>query len=127
MARQRKFSPERKSEFEPQIDKKNRGVLDILIVSVDGLTGFGDAISAVFSKTEIQRCIVRQIRYTTKFVSYKDVNAFITDLKHIYQASTEDAALSALDTLEEKWGENSRDWNQILAQLCIISTPSDIL
>ena len=62
MARQRKFSPERKSEFEPQIDKKNRGVLDILIVSVDGLTGFGDAISAVFSKTEIQRCIVRQIR-----------------------------------------------------------------
>ena len=83
---------------------KNRGVQDILIVSVDGLTGFGDALSAVFPKTEIQRCIVHQIRYTTKFVSYKDVKAFIADLKDIYQASTEDAALSALDTLEEKWG-----------------------
>ena len=74
-------------------------------MSVDGLTGFGDAISAVFPKTEIQRCIVHQIRYTTKFVSYKDVKAFIADLKDIYQASTEDAALSALDTLEEKWGK----------------------
>jgi len=83
---------------------KNRGVQDILIVSVDGLTGFGDAISAVFPKTEIQRCIVHQIRYTTKFVSYKDVRTFIADLKDIYQASTEDAALRALDTLEEKWG-----------------------
>lgn len=84
---------------------KNRGVEDIMIISVDGLTGFADAISAVFPKTEIQRCIVHQIRYTTKFVSYKDIKAFTKDLKQIYQAATEELALQALDELEEKWGK----------------------
>lgn len=58
---------------------KNRGVEDILIVSVDGLTGFVDAINAVFPQTEVQRCIVHQIRYTTKFVYYKDMKPFVTD------------------------------------------------
>ena len=84
---------------------KNRGVEDILIVSVDGLTGFGDAISAVFPKTEIQRCIVHQIRYTTKFVYYKDLKPFMRDLKDIYQAATLSEAEEALEALEEKWGE----------------------
>ena len=84
---------------------KNRGVEDIMIISVDGLTGFVDAIGAVFPKTEIQRCIVHQIRYTTKFVSYKDIKAFTKDLKQIYQAATEELALQALDGLEEKWGK----------------------
>ena len=84
---------------------KNRGVEDIMIVSVDGLTGFVDAIGAVFPQAEIQRCIVHQIRYTTKFVSYKDVKAFTADLKLIYKASTEEAALEALDALEAKWGD----------------------
>jgi len=84
---------------------KNRGVEDIMIVSVDGLTGFGDAINAVFPKTEIQRCIVHQIRYTTKFVNYKDLKPFVKDLKVIYQAPTEDAALEALSDLEETWGK----------------------
>ena len=84
---------------------KNRGVEDVLIVSVDGLTGFGDAISAVFPKTEIQRCIVRQIRYTTKFVYYKDLKPFMKDLKSIYQAATLSEAEEALDALEENWGE----------------------
>ena len=84
---------------------KNRGVEDILIVSVDGLTGFGDAISAVFPKTEIQRCIVHQIRYTTKFVYYKDLKPFMRDLKEIYQAATLSEAEEALEALEEKWGE----------------------
>ena len=56
---------------------KNRGVEDIMIVSVDGLTGFGDAINAVFPKAEIQRCIVHQIRYSTKFISYKDIKPFM--------------------------------------------------
>lgn len=83
---------------------KNRGVEDILIVSVDGLTGFGDAIHAVFPKAEIQRCIVHQIRYTTKFVSYKDIKPFMKDLKLVYKADTEELALTALDELEEKWG-----------------------
>ena len=55
---------------------KNRGVEDIMIVSVDGLTSFGETISAVFPKAEIQRCIVHQIRYTAKFVNYKDLKPF---------------------------------------------------
>lgn len=84
---------------------KNRGVKDIMIVSVDGLTGFGDAIAAVFPKAEVQRCIVHQIRYTTKFVSYKDIKPFMKDLKCVYQADTEELALTALDDLEEKWGK----------------------
>lgn len=83
---------------------KNRGVEDIMIVSVDGLTGFGDAIGAVFPKAEIQRCIVHQIRYSTKFVNYKDLKPFVKDLKEIYQAATEELALENLDGLEEKWG-----------------------
>ena len=84
---------------------KNRGVEDIMIVSVDGLTGFGDAINAVFPQAEIQRCIVHQIRYTTKFVSYKDIKAFMKDLKLVYKADTEELALEALDDLDEKWGK----------------------
>jgi len=84
---------------------KNRGVEDIMIVSVDGLTGFGDAISAVFPKAEIQRCIVHQIRYTTKFVNYKDLKPFIKDLKTVYQATTEETALENLDELEAVWGK----------------------
>lgn len=84
---------------------KNRGVEDIMIVSVDGLTGFGEAIGAVFPKAEIQRCIVHQIRYTAKFVNYKDLKPFVKDLKAIYQAPSEDSALSGLEELEEKWGK----------------------
>ena len=84
---------------------KNRGVEDIMIVSVDGLTGFGDAIHAVFPQAEIQRCIVHQIRYSTKFISYKDLRPFMADLKLVYKADTEDLALTALDDLEEKWGK----------------------
>ena len=84
---------------------KNRGVEDIMIVSVDGLTGFGDAISAVFPKAEIQRCIVHQVRYTTKFVNYKDLKPFVKELKEVYQAPTEEIALENLDAFEEKWGK----------------------
>lgn len=84
---------------------KNRGTEDIMIVSVDGLTGFGDAIGAVFPKAEIQRCIVHQVRYSTRFVNYKDLKPFVKDLKEVYQASTEELALENLDQLEEKWGK----------------------
>ena len=83
---------------------KNRGVEDIMIISVDGLTGFGDAKHAVYPNTEIQRCIVHQIRYSTKFISYKDIKAFMRDLKEVYQAPTEEIALQELDALEEKLG-----------------------
>ncbi len=75
-----------------------------MIVSVDGLTGFVDAIHAVFPLAEIQRCIVHQIRYSTKFISYKDIRAFMKDLKLVYKADTEQLALEALDMLEENWG-----------------------
>lgn len=84
---------------------KNRGVEDIFIVSVDGLTGFGEAIHAVYPQTEIQRCIVHQIRYSTKFISYKDIKAYMADLKKVYKADTEQLALDALDDLEKEWGQ----------------------
>lgn len=83
---------------------KSRGVQDILIVSVDGLTGFSEAISVAYPKTEIQRCIVHQIRSSTRYVSYKDVKAFTAALKPIYKAPTEEAALEALDEVERDWG-----------------------
>ena len=84
---------------------KNRGVEDIMIVSVDGLTGFGDAIGAVFPRAEIQRCIVHQVRHSTKFVNYKDLKPFVKDLKEVYQAATEELALENLDRFEDKWGK----------------------
>jgi transposase-like protein len=82
---------------------KNRGVDDILIACVDGLTGFTDAIGAVYPKTEIQQCIIHQIRNSTRFVSYKDIKALMADLKAVYGAPDEQSALFALDTFEQKW------------------------
>jgi len=84
---------------------KNRGVNDILIACVDGLTGFTNAIEAVFPKTEIQQCIIHQIRNSTKFVSYKDIKALMADLKKVYAAIDEQTALYQLDTFDEKWGK----------------------
>lgn len=66
---------------------------DILIACVDGLTGFDNAIEAVYPKTEIQQCIIHQIRNTTRFVSYKDIKALIADLKRIYGAIDENSPL----------------------------------
>lgn len=86
-------------------DMKNRGVEDILIASVDGLTGFPNAIEAVFPKTELQHCIIHQIRNTTRFVSYKDLKPLMADLKRVYAAPTEETALFELDTFEEKWSK----------------------
>ena len=83
---------------------KNRGLQDILIACVDGLTGFPTAIEAVYPKTEIQQCIIHQIRNTTRFVSYKDIKALMADLKKVYAAIDEQTALSELETFDEKWG-----------------------
>jgi transposase-like protein len=83
---------------------KNRGVSDILIVSVDGLSGFTEAIAVAYPKAEVQRCIIHQIRSSTRYVSYKDIKAFTAALKPIYKAPTEEAALAALDELEQVWG-----------------------
>jgi len=86
-------------------DLKNRGVKDILISSVDGLSGFELAIKAAFPKTEIQRCIVHQIRNSTRFVNYKDRKEFCDDMKAIYTAPNEEAGLAALDEFEKKMGQ----------------------
>ena len=83
---------------------RNRGLQDILIACVDGLTGFPAAIEAVYPKTEIQQCIIHQIRNTTKFVSYKDIKALMADLKKVYAAIDEQTALSELENFDEKWG-----------------------
>jgi len=83
---------------------KNRGLQDILIACVDGLTGFPAAIEAVYPKTEIQQCIIHQIRNTTKFVSYKDIKDLMADLKKVYAAIDEQTALAELETFDEKWG-----------------------
>ena len=82
---------------------KNRGVEDILIAAVDGLTGFPDAINAVFPKTEVQLCIVHMIRNSVKYVPFKDRKAVTRDLKEIYLAPSEDTAKTALDMFGEKW------------------------
>lgn len=82
---------------------KNRGVKNILIACVDGLTGFPTAIEAIFPNTEIQQCVIHQIRNTTKFVSYKDIKALMADLKRVYAAVDENTALAALDKFDEKW------------------------
>ncbi|OWZ82603.1 transposase, partial [Natranaerobius trueperi] len=73
---------------------KNRGVEDILIVSIDGLKGFSDAIHAVYPSAEIQSCIIHQIRNSTKYISYKDRKEFCNDLKNVYRAPTEEVALT---------------------------------
>ena len=95
---------------------KNRGVQDILIASVDGLTGFSEAIAAAFPKTEIQRCDIHQIRSSTRYVSYKDVKAVTTALKPIYKAPTEELALVVLDEFEQNWGNKYpmtvRSWRE---------------
>ena len=100
---------------------KNRGVRDILIACIDGLTGFPQAISAVFPETEIQHCIIHQIRNSTKFVSYKDLKALMADLKRVYTASTEEIALLELEAFAEKWDSKyptiSKSWNENWATL----------
>ena len=82
---------------------KNRGVEDILIACVDGLTGFPQAIEAVFPQTEIQQCIIHQIRNATKFVSYKEIKPLMADLKRVYAAPTEEIALAELESFDGKW------------------------
>jgi transposase-like protein len=86
-------------------DLQNRGVKDIFIACLDGLTGFKDAVLAVFPKTQIQRCIIHQIRNSLKYIPWKDRKAFATDLKAVYQAPTREAAEAHLNQLEEKWSK----------------------
>jgi len=86
-------------------DLQARGVEDIFIAAVDGLAGFSDAIHSVYPKTKVQRCIIHQIRYSLKYVTWKDKKAFTADLKTIYQASTREEAEANLLKLEDTWGQ----------------------
>jgi len=85
-------------------DLHNRGIEDILIASIDGLKGFPEAINAIFPNTEVQLCIVHQIRNSLKYVASKNQKEFMKDLKLVYQAISKEAAELELDRLEEKWG-----------------------
>ena len=84
---------------------RNRGVEDIFIACTDNLTGFSAAIEAVFPKTEIQNCIIHQIRNSTKYVSYKDLKALMADLKAVYAAVDEASALESLNVFAQRWGK----------------------
>ena len=86
-------------------DLKNRGVQSVYVFCVDGLTGFREAISSVYPKAQIQRCIIHQIRSSTKFVSYKDIKKLMSDLKTVYQAINEEEALNNLMKFKETWGK----------------------
>ena len=100
---------------------KNRGVQDILIACVDGLNGFPQAIEAVYPKTEIQQCIIHQIRNTTNYVSYKDLKKLMADLKMVYAAPDEVAALEELESFGEKWNSKYpkiyKSWSERWATL----------
>ena len=85
---------------------KSRGVKDVYLFCIDGLTGFREAIEAAYPKAGIQRCIIHQIRYSTRFVSYKDIKELMADLKLVYTAVTEDEAKNNLNRFKEKWNKS---------------------
>ena len=95
---------------------RNRGVQDIFIACTDNLAGFAAAIEAVFPKTEIQNCIIHQLRNSSKYVSYKDLKALMADLKMVYAAVDEQTALDALDVFAERWDKKypkiSQSWRE---------------
>ena len=86
-------------------DLRNRGIEDILIASIDNLPGFSEAIQSTFHRTEVQSCIVHQIRNSLKYVASKDQKAFLADLKLVYRATTKELAEQQLDALDQKWGK----------------------
>ena len=100
---------------------RNRGVDDILIANTDNLTGFSQAIEAVFPQTDIQNCIIHQMRNSSKYVSYKDLKALMADLKKVYTAVDEESAMSALDDFAAVWDSKypkiSKSWYDNWANL----------
>ena len=102
-------------------DIKNRGTEDILIACMDGLTGFPDAVKAIFPETHIQHCIVHMIRNSTKFVSYKDLKSVCRDLKEVYSAINAESGHEALEDFGKKWNDKypmfqaswERNWNNL--------------
>ena len=104
---------------------KNRGVQDILVVCIDGLKGFPDAIHTVFPETKVQLCIIHQIRNTLKYVASKDQRAFMKDLKKVYGAESEEIAMANLETMMESWKKYSvilenwlEKWDSLSTYFC---------
>ena len=97
-------------------DLKNRGVKDVMVICVDGLTGIKEAINAAYPDAEYQRCIVHQVRNTLKYVSYKDMKNFASDLKTIYLAPNEQQGYDNLQRVKERWDEKypnaMKSWEQ---------------
>jgi transposase-like protein len=104
-------------------DLHNRGVEDILIACVDGLTGFPEAISTIYPDTEVQQCVIHQIRSSMKYVASKHQKEFMADLKPVYRAVSKEAAEIELDRLESKWGQQYpivlRSWRNKWANLSV--------
>lgn len=102
-------------------DLKSRGMQDVLVACVDGLNGFVDAINAVFPQTDVQRCIIHQIRSSTKYVTTKDMKPFVRDLKNVYKAANQDEAWENLLEFEATWGKRypacikswKDNWNEL--------------
>lgn len=86
-------------------DLQNRGIEDIFIASIDNLQGFAEAIETIFPQTEVQLCVVHQIRNSQKYLSYKDVKPFMKDLQGVYRATTKEQAERSLDQLAANWGQ----------------------
>lgn len=112
-------------------DLKNRGVDDILIACKDGLSGFSEAINTVFPKTDIQLCVIHQIRNSMKYVSYKEQKAVMADLKQVYKALTIEEAELAFENFKEKWGKKHpiiiRSWEKNWLELTTYFTyPQEI-
>lgn len=84
---------------------KTRRIKDVFLLCVDGLTGFRQAIEAAFPNAQIQRCIIHQIRSSTRFVSYKHIKELMVDLKKVYQAISEEEAMNNLILFKDKWGK----------------------
>ncbi|HJW28194.1 MAG TPA: IS256 family transposase [Saprospiraceae bacterium] len=85
-------------------DIQNRGVKDIIVACIDNLKGFAQAIETIFPQTEVQLCLVHQIRSSTRFVAIKDVKQVMKDLKEVYQAASKEQAEKGLASLQEQWG-----------------------
>jgi putative transposase len=104
-------------------DLRNRGVEDILIACKDGLSGFSEAISSVFPQTEIQLCVIHQIRNSLKYVAYKEQKELIADLKKVYRALTIEEAELGFEAFKEKWGKRhpiiirswEKNWDELTA------------
>jgi len=112
-------------------DLRQRGVADVLVACVDGLTGFPEAIEAVFPQTWVQTCLVHQVRSSLRFVPYRDKRAVAADLKRIYTATDQDAAADELQRFADKWDGRyptiSRSWLEHWEQIVpFLAFPPDV-